>query len=80
MIGIKTVSVVVNTKKDIDLSVTKKVVSYLSEFAECVLISDEISFEAPSIVKFVSRDCLFTDTQNFNLSDEKNFYPMCFML
>ena len=55
----KTVSIVVNTKKDPDLSVTKKVVSILSKFAECVLISKEVLFEAPLCVKFVEQNKLF---------------------
>ena len=59
----KTVSVVVNIKKDPDLTVTKKVVSILSRFAECVLISKEVSFEAPLCVKFVEQEKLFDNTE-----------------
>lgn len=59
----KTVSVVVNTKKDPELSVTRKVISALSKFAECILINDDIKFDAPPTVRFVDADNIYNGTE-----------------
>ncbi len=59
----KTVSIVVNTKKDPELSVTKKVVSSLSSFAECILVNKDISFDAPACVKFVDEGNLYNGSE-----------------
>lgn len=55
----KTVSIVANTKKDPNLTVTKDVVSILARFAECIRIDKSIAFDAPAIVKFVDIEKLF---------------------
>lgn len=59
----KTVTVVVNTVKDPELSVTQRVVTSLSKFAECILISKEVCFDAPPSVKFVDEENLYRDTE-----------------
>lgn len=54
----KTIAIVPNTKKDIGLSLTKRIVSILAGTGTEIVLSDEFSGDVPS-ASFVDRACLF---------------------